>query len=370
MTEDKQQPTPLRKFICIDYPGVVENEAEAIRTLGGYDRIYQAFARKNSKILVNYTPDNIFSKMICSVQIDEPDSNNDQDAASSQNDAGENDLSDLHHDTSGQLSRDTTNLKNKNTDFIMPCLIMSVKKSTSEPTKYESKIIGKVKKMYCFTKMADFQYLPMGNVSSKQTASNPDTAAAANLSPKSAAQTQFNYNAFYENFLFSNIDNYQQELKVNNLPQLFILPPFFSRFDDPINYAFRAEPNKKEPTERLAAAIESSATQQGLEKSKLNKSSHSSDKSDKTFNSDDSENGVDDSDEDEMDDEANDSRNEKSGYSTDNSEKKRAVDDGKDDSSSNLIRSRRQERSSQAVLVTYLCKEVPASKEKVVRVRF
>ena len=26
---------------------------------------------------------------------------------------------------------------------------------------------------------------------------------------------------------------------------LYVLPPFFSRFDDPVNYAFKPEPNKK-----------------------------------------------------------------------------------------------------------------------------
>jgi hypothetical protein len=344
MSDEKEnEPNRLRKFICIDYPGYVENESEAIRSLGGYDRIYQAFERKNSKLLVNYTPDNIFSKMICSVQIDEPDSN-DQDA----NDSNENlmndsnDINNSQHESSGQLSRDTMNLKSKNNDFIMPCLIMSVKTSRSNPKVVKAEIVGKIKKMYCFTKMADFQYLPMGNVSSKQAANQN-----VNLSPKSAMQTQFNYTAFYDNFLFSNIDNYQQELKTNNLPQLFILPPFFSRFDDPINYAFRAEPNKKEPVDR---------NPKGSDKSTPNKSFENLERVDKRLNYD-SENGADEDDEDGNES----SRNEKSGYSSESSEKRR--DENKDDSSNNnLIRSRRQERSSQAILVTYICSQVPASK--------
>jgi hypothetical protein len=355
MSAKEQQTASLRKFICIDYPGFVENEPEAIRTLGGYERIYQAFARKNSKILLNYTPDNIFSKMICSVQIDEPDSSNDQDANdSNENSLNEpNDIAGSQNDTSGQLSRDTMNLKNKNSDFIMPCLIMSVKQSKTNPKELKAEIVGKIKKMYCFTKMADFQYLPMSNVLSKQ-ATNQE--ANVSLSPKSTMQTQFNYTAFYENFLFNNIDSYQQELKTNNLPQLFILPPFFSRFDDPINYAFRAEPNKKEPIDRTP----SSKSWQS-EKSTPNKSLENLERVDRGFNNSESENGgleaVDDDDENES------GRNDKSGYSSENMSPKKSIDDGKDDSSNNnLIRSRRQERSSQAVLVTYNCNEVPASK--------
>lgn len=58
--------------------------------------------------------------------------------------------------------------------------------------------------------------------------------------------TSFQYTAFYDNFKFNHIDNYEYDLRKNSIPQLFVLPPFFSRFDDPINYAFRSETVKKE----------------------------------------------------------------------------------------------------------------------------
>ncbi len=54
-------------------------------------------------------------------------------------------------------------------------------------------------------------------------------------------------------------------MRRNSIPQLFVLPPFFSRFDDPVNYAFRSEPFKKE-----------------TEKSKLNVSSNLEESPDKT----------------------------------------------------------------------------------------
>lgn len=56
----------------------------------------------------------------------------------------------------------------------------------------------------------------------------------------------FQYTAFYDNFKFNHIDNYEYDLRKNSIPQLFVLPPFFSRFDDPVNYAFRSETVKKE----------------------------------------------------------------------------------------------------------------------------
>lgn len=55
-----------RQFICVDYPGYVENDEKAIRTLGGMDRIEQTFQRKTRKLFLNFTPDNLFSKMLCS----------------------------------------------------------------------------------------------------------------------------------------------------------------------------------------------------------------------------------------------------------------------------------------------------------------
>ncbi len=56
----------LPQFICVDYPGYVKNDSEAIRSLGGMERIEQTFQRRNRKLFLNFTPDNLFSKMLCS----------------------------------------------------------------------------------------------------------------------------------------------------------------------------------------------------------------------------------------------------------------------------------------------------------------
>lgn len=312
----------LRKFVAVDYPGLVENESEAIRTLGGYDRIYQAFSRKNSKLLLNYTPDNILAKMICSVQIDEPESDEAEKVVEDAMDTSENgdNKSAEFMNNLGQLSKESNQLKNKNNDLILPCLVISVK-TNKDNGQSKASVIGKVKKLFTFSKMADFQYLPMGNISTKL--SSPTAPGVNNTSPKSGTETQFSYTAFYDSFLFNNIDNYQLELKENKLPNLFILPPFFSRFDDPINYAYRAEPSKKKPEES--------------KKSTTSSKPMNGDSDEEDSNADEEERLSD-------EEETNDKDTE-------------AIED-----SSTLIRSRRQERSSQAVLVTYNCEQVPESK--------
>ena len=83
--------------------------------------------------------------------------------------------------------------------------------------------MGKIERIYSFKKLADFQYLPMSN---------------SDLSKD-------NYDGFYDNFRFDQLPtDYKSDLGKSKVP-LYVLPPFFSRFDDPVNYALKPEPNKK-----------------------------------------------------------------------------------------------------------------------------
>lgn len=56
----------LAQYICVDYPCYVENDEKAIRTLGGMERIEQTFQRRNRKLFLNFTPENLFAKLLCS----------------------------------------------------------------------------------------------------------------------------------------------------------------------------------------------------------------------------------------------------------------------------------------------------------------
>lgn len=220
----------LKTFICVDYPGLVKNESIAIKTLGGTERINQALSRKNCNLLLNFTPENIFSKSLCSDQIDDPNSASDFTFLEPPSESDE---------TKTESLKNPIVSSSKQNDFVcMPCLVLSFKKlKNRSETKVE--IIGKVKRFHNFNKMADFQYLPM-SCSTQRTTNNQNQAV-----------NKFTYNAFYDTFMFQNIQNYDHELRKNQLNQLFILPPFFSRFDDPINYSYRSEPSKRQILEQI-----------------------------------------------------------------------------------------------------------------------
>ena len=229
---DKQQ-NSLRSFYCIDYPALVKNEKEAIRTLGGEARIQQTLhSKKHTKLLLNFTPDNIFAKVLCSNQYDDPTSEHDE--------ATVNESADISSEikSKNEFPKETTQLNHKHNDLIsMPCLLMSVKRSkdASSSTDVKCEIIGKIKSMHTFRKIADFQYLPMNSVSKQSDGKQSEPPSS----------TSFTFNAFYDSFLFNNIHNYDNELRKNTIPKLFILPPFFSRFDDPVSYSFKSETVKK-----------------------------------------------------------------------------------------------------------------------------
>ncbi|CAF0742732.1 unnamed protein product [Brachionus calyciflorus] len=297
----------LKTFMCIDYPGLVKNEHEAIRTLGGMDRITQSFSRKNCNLLLNFTPDNIFSKSLCSNQIDDP---NESQYSSTQ--ASHSDIDEPKNEVKNESTNNPVVSSSRQTDFVpMPCLVMKVKilKNAKKP---QVEIIGKVKRVYNFNKMADFQYLPMN--SSNQRIQNENTQ---NLN-------QFTYNAFYDNFLFTNIQSYDHEFRKNQLNQLFILPPFFSRFDDPVSYSYRSEPSKRQILEQVK---------------EINK-------------------------------ELNGEAGQNSELETSLASSPQKKSDNQKEESNDLIRSMRQERSSQAILVPFkspTIPEKPSDKLKPVR---
>jgi hypothetical protein len=203
----------------------------------------------------------------------------------------------------------------------------NVTDDSASSTKFEAKIIGNIKRIYNFQKIADFQYLPMCSTSSKSLVN--ETAA-------NGANKSFTFNAFYDNLLFKNIENYEYELKKNSIPQLFILPPFFSRFDDPVNYAFRSEPNQKQKQSNSQAEI-------GSKKSNSSGSTNQCENEQAESSASRNNSRVDESN---LDDERQDEQN-------------------KDEQSNELIRSMRQERSSQALLVTFDCQQIPTGIKRI-----
>jgi len=163
----------------------------------------------------------------------------------------------------------------------------------------------------------------MNSVSKTGDLSNSQASTSKSFE-SSSATTSFTFNAFYDNFLFNNIQNYDLELRKNTIPKLFILPPFFSRFDDPVSYSFKSETVKKVTNQKDVEEKEENSPK----KSNL-----------KTQG-------------------ANDSSQEISTTHPDNSD--HSIDnETTSEHNTELIRSMRQERSSQAILLTYKCDEIP-----------
>ncbi len=219
-------------------------------------------------------------------------------------------------------------------------------------------------KVYTFQKIADFQYLPMSCSTLKKPTTTTATAAAA--ASVNQATSQYVYTSFYDNFLFTNMQDYEHEFRKNQLPQLFILPPFFSRFDDPVSYAFRSEPVKKSTNaapSSAAAAAESTtnndedtttttttAATMSFKQSSAAKTSSRNTDNDVTFRK---------STETNMNNSVSAAENSLVEEATTAAA---ALSTSRDESNNpELIRSMRQERSSQAYLLTFSSKEIPSS---------
>lgn len=319
----------LRSYICVDYPGYVKNDEKAILTLGGMDRIKQTFQRKNRKLFLNFQPDNLFSKMLCS-DIIETTSQFNHNVNTSKFTNEDNETSNTKDEFENKLEEKNVVLSRNylNHDLItMPCLLMRVKKKKKSSDKNEksiltTEIIGSIERIYTFQKIADFQYLPMYTSVSKQNSSEIKSEHNENKDENKKNEVSFHYNAFYDNFKFNHIDNYEHDLRKNSIPQLFVLPPFFSRFDDPVNYAFRSEPIKKEINKVKQVLDDAEKKEQKTE-------GESEESDEEVF---------------------------------DDSEKKKSTPE----SNSGLIRSMRQERPSQAYLLAFNCNNIPEkSNEKL-----
>ena len=124
--------TDLRSYMCIDYPGYVVNADNAIKTLGGIERIEKSFQNRNGKLFLNYNPENIFTKVLCSTKIDESINQKSNDC---------------------ETTSDSTELTALTSRSSMPGLLVKVikyKRNSSKATEYESIVLGKIEKIFSF----------------------------------------------------------------------------------------------------------------------------------------------------------------------------------------------------------------------------
>jgi hypothetical protein len=325
-----------RVFVCVNYPGLVKNDTEAIRTLGGIERISAALSKRNGKLLLNFSPSNIFSKTLCSSS--ESTIGSELLSLSTTQASSSSQYQQLQNSQSQQSQAEVHAASSQLEHSLMPSLLLCVRsKSDKKITSVE--IIGKVQKFLSFESIADFQYLPM--MSRNVHHHHHHHHSTSHSGRPSTATNSYTYTAFHHSFDFSSISNYENDLRRSMMPpQLFILPPFFSRFDDAVNYSFRSEPTKKSEHQKLEQSntIDTSGSKPSIEK---NEPKTTTDKSNSS-----SKQGA--------------TTSEILGDEELVTSPKRAIKDKSNEDPSNvLIKSLRQERSSQAVLVTYNCEHIP-----------
>ncbi|XP_056009972.1 general transcription factor 3C polypeptide 5-like [Ostrea edulis] len=107
-----------RKFVCIEYPGVVKNVEKAIGTLGGIRNIEKVYANVNQRVDLHFQPTNMFCKPAFA-------------------------------------ERTSTS-----------SLLMKVKRRRRKGENWENcqfqvEVLGRIEIIYKFNSMADFQYLPV-----------------------------------------------------------------------------------------------------------------------------------------------------------------------------------------------------------------
>lgn len=108
-----------RKFVGVEYPGIIKNPEKALKTLGGIDNLEKVYSTTNKRADLHFQPGNIFCKPAFAER-----------AAAT-------------------------------------CLLLKVKRRRSkgekswESCQYQVEVLGSLETMYTFNSMADFQYLPV-----------------------------------------------------------------------------------------------------------------------------------------------------------------------------------------------------------------
>ncbi|KAF5308795.1 hypothetical protein FQR65_LT06028 [Abscondita terminalis] len=160
-----------RQLLCIEYPGIVENVDNMLETLGGIHNIETAVGNYNRRLELKFRPNDIFSKPAW----------------------GDKDYS---------------------CGILVKIMIQNRLEDPNQTTfKYE--LIGVIPMTFKFTRMCDFQYLPlMPKDSSEQENSN---TVSHNI---------------YEDIVPSKLPNMQWfELAESKTMQLFFPPPVFAKFN-------------------------------------------------------------------------------------------------------------------------------------------
>ncbi|KAK7083317.1 General transcription factor 3C polypeptide 5 [Halocaridina rubra] len=58
-------PSKLRQFVCIEYPGLVNNVDNMLKTLGGVEKISEVYCEDNRRMELRFRPNDVYCKPTC-----------------------------------------------------------------------------------------------------------------------------------------------------------------------------------------------------------------------------------------------------------------------------------------------------------------
>lgn len=180
-----------KTFISVEYPGVVQNVDNMLKTLGGIQNISSAYSQRNRRLELRFRPDDIYCKPACGDR----------------------------HKSSSLLLKFVVRRKKKKTS-----LENELKGGHITPSDQDSivlshvSVLGRIRTTFRFANLCDFQFLPMDRLS-------------GNDSP---------------------MEDIYEKLVPNGLPSAswlygdspyFLPPAVFSRMDTVQSYLYRKEPS-------------------------------------------------------------------------------------------------------------------------------
>nr|CAB3251342.1 general transcription factor 3C polypeptide 5-like [Phallusia mammillata] len=164
-----------RKFISIEYPGIVQNESKMLETMGGLSHIQKVHNDPTKRLDLHFRPTDPSCKPLCADRVP------------------------------------GTSL------LLRICKYKRRKKDKSEEIKYEQSICGNVDVVYKFTSMCDYQFL--------STTKNEETGEFLNLTPylkvqgllKEGSSLKRDAPLFIPPPIFTRLDNPQEYLYKNSV---------------------------------------------------------------------------------------------------------------------------------------------------------
>ncbi|XP_064616551.1 general transcription factor 3C polypeptide 5-like [Liolophura sinensis] len=188
--------TPERKFVCVSYPGIVQNEDKAFATLGGIKAIQKTVQNPIKKLELKMRPEDIYCKPVFGTRTE----------------------------TTSLLLR-VKRRRRKGTAPGEASVSDATETKNDTQEEWKADILGMVGCTFRFQSLCDFQYLPMERLDDGS------------------------YRDIHKDLALRKFTSLKQWLKRDDIP-MFLQPVMFSRSDVPSEYVYRPAPKPRRAVER------------------------------------------------------------------------------------------------------------------------